>query len=45
MAEKIGTSGADSLYGTDGADLIRGEGGDDLLRIIFTSIRKIITKH
>ncbi|NCW51885.1 MAG: hypothetical protein EBV89_11620, partial [Betaproteobacteria bacterium] len=29
--EKIGTSGADSLYGTDGADLIRGEGGDDLL--------------
>ncbi|NBP40796.1 MAG: hypothetical protein EBV34_20670, partial [Betaproteobacteria bacterium] len=31
MAERIGTSGADSLYGTDGADLIRGEGGDDLL--------------
>jgi len=31
MAEKIGSSGADSLYGTDGSDLIKGEAGDDLL--------------
>jgi Ca2+-binding RTX toxin-like protein len=31
MMEKIGISGADSLYGTDGSDLIKGEAGDDLL--------------
>ncbi len=31
MAEKMGSSGADSLYGTDGSDLIKGEAGDDLL--------------
>jgi Ca2+-binding RTX toxin-like protein len=31
MTEKIGSSGADSLYGTDGSDLIKGEAGDDLL--------------